>query len=286
MRVAHRETSELAEASYWKNACEQIEYRALLARKWLAHRAPREAQPRRHVFVGGMQRSGTNMLMDLIERSMQTDVFHERDPRAFDNYIMRDPAVIRSLINQSRAPHFVIKCLCELDRLPALMDEFTPSKGLWIVREYRDAVNSALVSFSRFTQQIERVAKGQADGEWFAGGMSDETKRLVRELWHADMNEATAGALIWYFRNLLYFQMALDRDPRVKLLSYEALVTQPAKECEQVFDFLGLPFSPFITSKVFASSISKKNPPPVADEVARLCDDLMQRFSAVRNAHG
>ncbi|MBU0603278.1 MAG: sulfotransferase [Gammaproteobacteria bacterium] len=276
----------MAEVSPLKHAGEQIAYRALLARKWLAHRLPRAAQPRRHVFVAGMQRSGTNMLMDLIERSTLTDVYHERDPRAFDNYLMREPAVIRGLVERSRAPHFVIKCLCELERLPALMDEFQPSKGLWIVREYRDAVNSALVSFGRFSQQVERVAKGKAGSEWFAGGMSDDTKRIVRELWHPDMNEASAAALIWYFRNRLFFEMALERDARIRLLSYEALVTDPANECERVFDFLGLPFSPFITRKVFASSISKKTPPPVSDDVAQLCAGLMQRFAGVRDAHG
>ena len=90
---------------------------------------------------------------------MLTDVYHERDPRAFDNYMMRELPVIRRLVEQSRAPHFVIKCLCELDRLPALMSEFQPSKALWIVREYRDAVNSALVSFGRFSQQIDRIVR-------------------------------------------------------------------------------------------------------------------------------
>lgn len=267
------------------HAREQLEYRALLAGKWLAHRTPRPAQPRRHVFVAGMQRSGTNMLMDLIERSTHTDVYHERDPRAFDNYMMRELPVIDALAERSRAPHFVIKCLCELDRLPSLMDHFTPSKALWIVREYRDAVNSALVSFGHFKQQIERVAKGQAEGEWFAGGMSAGTQSLVRELWHPDMNEASAAALIWYFRNLLFFQMGLDRNPDVRLLSYEALVTSPVEQCEQVFGFLGLPFSTFITRKVFASSISKKAPPPIDPGVARLCDELTQRFVDARSTH-
>lgn len=279
------ESGKLAEASKWAHAREQIGYRTLLASKWCVQRLPSAAGPRRHVFVAGMQRSGTNMLMDLIERSMLTDVYHERDPRAFDNYMMRELPVIRRLAEQSRAPHFVIKCLCELDQLPALMEAFQPSKALWIVREYRDAVNSALVSFGRFSQQIERIAKGKAGTEWFARGMSEETTQIVRDLWHPDMDEATAAALIWYFRNLLFFQLGLDRTPQVKLLSYEALVTRPAEQCEEAFRFIDLPYSSFITRKVFASSISKKSPPPIAPEVAALCEGLMQRFIAVRGEH-
>lgn len=276
----------MAEASKWAHLREQLEYRTLLASKWCAQRLSRPDAPRRHVFVAGMQRSGTNMLMDLIERSMLTDVYHERDPRAFDNYMMRPLPVIRQLAERSRAPHFVIKCLCELDELPALMDAFQPSKALWIVREYRDAVNSALVSFGRFSQQIERIVKGQAGDEWFARGMTAETTQTVRTLWRPDMNEATAAALIWYFRNLLFFQLGLDRDPRVKLLSYEALVTRPAEQCEEAFRFIDLPYSSFITRNVFASSISKKAPPAIEPEVAAMCDGLMQRFVALRGRHG
>lgn len=275
----------MAEASKWAHVREQIEYRTLLASKWCVQRLPRAAGARRHVFVAGMQRSGTNMLMDLIERSMLTDVYHERDPRAFDNYMMRELPVIRRLVEQSRAPHFVIKCLCELDRLPALMSEFQPSKALWIVREYRDAVNSALVSFGRFGAQVARVANDQAEEDWFARGMSAQTRDVVRRLWHDDMNDASAAALIWYFRNVLFFELGLDRSPRVKLLSYEGLVTRPAEVCKDAFDFLDLPFAPFITRKVFASSISKKAPPPVEPAVAQLCDELMARFAAVRGMH-
>ena len=42
---------------------------------------PRPVQ--QHVFVAGMQRSGTNLLMDVLDASHATQVFHETDPRAF-----------------------------------------------------------------------------------------------------------------------------------------------------------------------------------------------------------
>ena len=34
-----------------------------------------------HVFVAGMQRSGTNLLMEVLDASADTQVFHETDPR-------------------------------------------------------------------------------------------------------------------------------------------------------------------------------------------------------------
>ena len=66
----------------------------LLGKKSLLHRLVGQAgggASRRYLFVGGVQRSGTNMLMDVLERSYETDVYHERDPRAFDGYQMRSP---------------------------------------------------------------------------------------------------------------------------------------------------------------------------------------------------
>ncbi len=69
------------------------------------------------VFVAGVQRSGTNMLMDIMERSMETDVYHERDHRAFQSYEMKLTDVIHQIFKKSISPVFVIKALCELARL-------------------------------------------------------------------------------------------------------------------------------------------------------------------------
>ena len=80
--------------------------------------------PRTHVFVAGQQRSGTNMLMEVLEWSPYTDVYHETDPRAFTpGYEMRETAVIQDLARASRAPFFIVKSLCELDRLRSLLDD-------------------------------------------------------------------------------------------------------------------------------------------------------------------
>ena len=97
-----------------------------------------------HALVAGVQRSGTNMLMDVLERSFETDVYHERDRRAFQDYLMREASAIKRLAGKSSGRVFVIKALCELDQLPFLMEEFTPAKVLWIVRGYNDMINSAL----------------------------------------------------------------------------------------------------------------------------------------------
>ena len=90
---------------------QRLERMALMTAKRAWQGLLRE-QARETIFLAGMQRSGTNMLMEVLERSLATQVIHERDPRAFDNYLMRPPEVIAALRARSRAPVFVTKARC------------------------------------------------------------------------------------------------------------------------------------------------------------------------------
>ncbi len=256
---------------------------SMLTRKGLLHslRGKKHAG-QRFVFVAGAQRSGTNMLMDILERSWVTDVYHERDSRAFQDYIMRDPQVIQDLVRRSNAPVFVIKSLCELDRLHELMNQFRPSKMVWIVRDYVDMVNSALVSFPSLPRSMARIYDDRNASDWRSRGMSDETYGLIRELYRPGIDDASAVALFWYMRNVLFFEMGFDRDTNVALTLYDALVTEPNEELRSVFEFLGLEYSSYVSRHVFASSIRRKPPPGIDPAIDKLCAQLLERFETLR----
>lgn len=257
--------------------------RLLLWNKALLQRCRGTSTGRTQVFVVGMQRSGTNMLVDCLERSYQTDVYHETDPRAFDQYLMREPAVIRQLVQRSPAECFVIKALCELDRLPMLATAFAPAKIVWIVRDYNDVVNSARVSFKSLPGDMTRLAADRDGADWRGRGMSDATHVLLRRLYTPGSSADTAIALFWYLRNILFFEQGWDRDPRVLLVRYERLVTQPEQEFRRLFTFLGLRYAPRISRHVFAHSIGRRETPAIAPEVRAVCEDLLARFAAVQD---
>lgn len=240
------------------------------------------ALPRTHVFVAGMQRSGTNMLMETLEWSPYTDVYHETDPRAFDNYEMRPQPDIQALARRSPAPFFVIKALCELDLIRQLMDGFAPAKAVWIVRHYHDSTNSAIRSFGNFVPQLKRLARHKDSDGWRGRGMSDATQELIRRLYHPEMGEASAAALTWYYRNILFFEQALDRDARVALIAYEDLVRDPATRLAALCNFLALPgFSPWMTRFIHAASVRKAPPPALEPQVEAVCAGLMNRFATL-----
>lgn len=232
-------------------------------------------------FVAGVQRSGTNMLIDVLEQSFATDVYHEWDSRAFDNYQMRDSDVIGALWRRSKAPHFVIKSLCELQRLAQLMAAFAPAKIVWIVRDYNDVVNSMQVSFSNQAQQVQRIAQDRESDGWQGNGMSDETHELVKGVVHPGISDASAAALIWYFRNQLYFDQGLAQDPRVLLVRYESLVTNPDAEFARVFEFLDIPYRPWHSRKVVKKYIGKAAAPEIDEPIRLHCEAMMRRFDAL-----
>jgi hypothetical protein len=258
--------------------------RLMVARKNLRQRlAARRHKPRQCVaFIAGVQRSGTNMMMDVLERSAETDVYHERDRRAFDNYQMREPAVIRALLQSSNAPCFVIKSLCELQHLERLMDDFAPARAVWVLRDYRDVVNSMCVSFRNQGKQVKRIARDRDSDGWQGQGMSDATHEIVRARVHDDISDRSAAALIWYFRNQLFFDQGFDVDPRVLLVRYESLVTRPQAEFERIFAFLGLAYAPRHSRKVVPHSIRKAHEPEIEPSIRKLCDTMTARFDALR----
>lgn len=233
-----------------------------------------------HVFVAGMQRSGTNLLMDVLDASVATLVFHETDSRAFVRYEMRDLAVIRQLAQSSPAPVFVIKALCELDRIRSLMDTLSPAKTLWMVRDWRDSASSAVKSFGNFVPQWNQLAHGDAD-DWRGRGMSPATRELLAALYRPDASEAEGAAIMWFYRNVLFFEQLLAADPRVRLVFYEDLVRDPAHEVAALYDFLGLPVNAGMAGRIHARSVKHRAPADISPAVAALCDELLARFRAL-----
>ncbi len=235
----------------------------------------------RHVFVAGMQRSGTNLLMDVLDASADTQVFHETDPRAFERYEMRDLAVIRALAQHCPAPVFVIKALCELDRIKPLMEAFVPAQTLWVVRDWRDSVHSAVKSFGNFVPQWARLLQGDSS-DWRGRGMSPATRELLAALYRPDASELEGAAIMWFYRNALFFEQQLGADPRVRVVFYEDLVQHPLREVAAVYDFLGLPgFNARVAGRIHARSVKHRNPSGIAPAVVSLCDELLARFRAL-----
>ncbi len=230
------------------------------------------------VILSGVQRSGTNMFMDVFDKSYETVVYNETNIKAFNNYEMRDYEIIESLRDRSSAPNFVIKALCELHDLNKLLDILSPAKSIWMFRDYNDVVNSMLVSFGNQALQINRFVGNGGSDEWLSRGMSDSTIEILRRFSGEHLDDASAAALQWYMRNVLLFEQNLHTDLRVKVISYDHLVVEPQIKFVEIFEFLGLEYTERLSASVNARSIRRRETPVIDSEIRAICDGLYQRL--------
>ncbi len=231
------------------------------------------------IFVAGVQRSGTNMVMDVLERSYETEVYHERSKKAFSNYEMLDSTIIRDLYRKSKGKHFVIKTLCELQRLNELMEQFPNSKVIWVFRHYDDSINSMLVSFKNQARQAKEVAEDRNGSQWRGQGMSDTTHKLVKDLVHDKLSNESGAAIFWYYRNILFFENHFPDNDRVMLISYEQMVQDPQNHFNTIFTFLDLKYTPRISKNVHSRSIRLREPREIDQNIRDQCNMLYKKLT-------
>jgi len=253
----------------------RLEREAFLAAKRL--RARRDG-PQRFLLVSGVQRSGTNMIMDLLEASPEADVYHETDPRAFENYMMRDEVTIARLVERSRFPLFVLKALHEAERARALLDRFDPGRFIWVFRNWADVVNSNMRSWPGGRNQIEDVVRDPSAARWRGRGMTPETHAMVRDAYRPGMNDASAQELFYVYRNQLLFDQALERDPRTLVLDYDAFVANPGAGVRELAQFAGVAVTERMLAIPSAAVARRKSPPEVLPHIAGLAERMHARL--------
>lgn len=264
-----------------KRASRRLEKRCTTFTKRAVQRARAVLGPqdeKQVIFVAAAQRSGTTMMMDVLDRSLDTDVIYESDRRAYRDFELRAPGDLEPVVSASPGDSVVFKALCELQDLRSLLDRFPFARAVWMLRDYHDVVNSHLALWTGMPDSIGKIVKDRDEAGWRGRGMSDRTHRIVRRVYHPGISNASACALFWYFRNRTFFEQDLERDPRVMPVRYENLVSRPEAEFGRLFDFLDLPYSPRLSKGVFRTSISKRPAPEIEASVRVLCDGLSNRF--------
>ncbi|MBV9933489.1 MAG: hypothetical protein JO367_04240, partial [Actinobacteria bacterium] len=241
---------------------------------------PGQATP---VWLVGVQRSGTNMVVQGLTASPAFEVHNENDRRAFEHFRLRPDPVVRAIILSSRHRYVLFKPLCDSHRVDELLTLGTPMPGraIWAYRNVDDRVRSALAKFGDNNLQVLRqIADGTGTGRWQAQRVSTANLELIKSFDYDRMTPASAAALFWVMRNSLYFDLGLDRRDDVLLSSYDALVADPAAAMRQLCTFLGMEWDPRLVAHV-------EERPRVAEleidpRVRAACRELSERLEAAR----
>jgi hypothetical protein len=237
-------------------------------------------QNRKVIFVSGVQRSGTTLVLRLLDRSWSTVVFHEHFQSAYRQNSLRELSVIGRLIEGAKAPALVFKALNDSDRIHQLLETFHSSRCIWVFRHYPDVVNSILRKWPGWRNQIDQMVAEPSLGGWRGRGMQEQTLRSLRSYYRMDLNDASANALFWLSRNQLLFDQHLQNDDRLLLLKYESLVLNPEGELARIQTLTGLQFGPRIYRMVSDASIGKETEPDIDPAIRIACDEMYEALCA------
>ena len=233
------------------------------------------------IFLVGCGRSGTSMFIWQLDKSWQIELYNEDHPAAFDVYRLRDYEVIEGLVEQSQAPFTLLKPILDTVQTMRLLNHFSGSKAIFAFRHYTDVINSSLKKFGTYNR-INHV-KGWMEEDFAEFAICpppEASKAVVRELWQDDLSPEEGAALYWLFYNRLYYDLGLYEDPRVILIRYETLVTNPRDQFEKVIRFLEAEFEEKMVEGVHAKSINKNDPPPLRPAILLACEQLYEQMTA------
>jgi hypothetical protein len=237
------------------------------------------------VFLVGVQRSGTNMLVHGLERAPEFEVHNENDRETFHRFRLLPDPVIRSVVTRSPHAFVLFKPLCDSHRTAELLDGIaTPSaaKAIWAYRGVDGRVRSALAKFGDSNlRALARIAAGYGSALWQAQGLSEESLELIRSFDYRRMAPASAAALFWYARNALFFERGLSGRPDVILMSYDGMLADPERSMRALCRFLGLPFDPAYVSHVEVRSRPGRPSEQIDPRIRERCDDLQERLDAI-----
>jgi Sulfotransferase domain len=238
------------------------------------------------VLLVGLQRSGTNMVVRGLERAPEFEVYNENHSAAFDRFQLRPLDHVRGLVEASRHPYVLFKPLCDSHRTPELLAALrtrSAPRALWVYRSAEGRARSAVAKFGDQNLRVLRdLAQGRGRDRWQAQRLSPDSLALIEGLGWSGVDPVSAAALFWYVRNRLYFELGLDRRPDVLLVSYDAMVADPAAEMRRICRFLDFPYHPRLVAGI------TPRPPAVASaaglhpEIAARCAELAAALAAAR----
>jgi len=273
----------------WGAIRNEARERAVRSVRWLRARRSFDARGARSaLFVVGCQRSGTNMLAWTLERAPGAWVHHEhRWSAAFREYRLRPTPVLERLIARAPAPLVVFKPICDAHLTDRLLARHAGSRAVWIFRRYADVANSSVRNWPGHSRDILRwIVEGDTDLlGWRGERLAPDAIGFVREVYRPEMPDEAAAAVFWWLRNRFFFELGLDRDPRVQLVRYEALVSDGDEPFERLFAFAGLPFEPRFVEAVFESSVGKSPFPAIDPRITARCDELLSRLEQSHAEH-
>lgn len=247
---------------------------AAAKRRWRRRHGvvPGAARP---VYLVGLQRSGTNMLVRGLDAAPEVEARNENDQRVFRRFRLRGDDVLLDVIGRSRHAIVLVKPICDSHRVDELLALPTavPGRALWMWRDVDDRARSEVSKFGPANlTALRAIADGTIGDGWQGQRLDAATRATIGSFDLAAMDPHTGAALFWWVRNSLYFRLGLHERDDVLLVAYRDMVEGPEVAARRVCTFLDLPYRSEFAADVKAGE--SRGPLPIDAGVRFLCDEL------------
>lgn len=265
----------------------RISRRLFRARKSLHQALTRYPDDKSILFILGCQRSGTTLLAEIFQRDLDAKSYGEYSKLTSDGKTesirLNTLDSVGAVLEKDRPPLITVKPLVESQNATCLLEHFPNSHVLWAYRDYRGVSRSNAKKFGINNGIIDlKPVVNREPNNWRAEKVSDQTYAIVARHYSTDMNPWDAHVLVWYSRNILFFEQSLDQHPNVMLCRYEDLVTHPAEVMQSVYQHVGQRYpGSEITKTVHARSVGKGRDLEISPALRALADDLLARLDSV-----
>lgn len=224
-----------------------------------------------------------------LARSPAVDLYNETHPRAFERFHLRPLAQIDQILDRSFAQLVLFKPILDTHKAAQWLEAYALARVLFAFRGFGDVVNSARRYFFEERHKRVNMIPGDVDppvdrwvrenfAEFSEAPPPESTRESVLALYRQELGLDSKIALRWLFYNSLYFDLGLDRHPRVRLLEYETCVRRPGETFRKTAEFLGIPYRSSMAEGVHAGSVTKRAAPTLDAGVRAACTQLHERL--------
>jgi hypothetical protein len=235
-------------------------------------------------FILGCQRSGTTMLRKVLDKSINAKAYGEGEKPYFypKNSKQRLRLIsnedISRLLDKELCQNIILKPLYESQRASELANYFVNSRILWTYRNFNDSIISHVRYYTRqdAVEYVRQIVGGERI--WINENIDRELLNELTPIINNLDNPYDAYAVYWYCRNLQYLQ--LDGNPRVMLVKYERLVSDPIVYLPRIFHFLGLNFSEWMANGIHNNAVYQRVEFHLRDDIKSKCQQMQDYLDA------
>ncbi|MEJ2453488.1 MAG: sulfotransferase [Candidatus Thiodiazotropha sp.] len=229
-------------------------------------------------FIFGCQRSGTTVLLKVLDKSINAKAYGEGEEPYFHpkSSKLRLRLVsnkdITRLLDKERCQNIILKPLYESQRATELAGHFEQSRILWTYRNFNDSIDSHVRYYAK-QDAVEYVRQivGR-ERMWMNENIDREHLDELTPIINGLDNPYDAYAVYWYSRNLQFKK--LDGNPRVMPVKYERLVNDPVAYLPKIFRFLDLKFSEWMATGIYTDAVNKRIDFQLRDDIKTKCEQL------------